>query len=473
MRFEDERYVRLFTRDTTTWLMLRWQGQCVMAMLLRKVDRIGVFDLSGEKAEEAVAALTGMPLEVVEPGLARMLKHGVIERGEDCLIFPKFLEAQEACMSPNARQAESRLRRRDMTRAGLDPSQRETVIYFVQSEHGGPVKIGRADDLAKRLVTLQTARPDKLVVIAAAPGSVQQERDIHQRFAAAREKGEWFSPTPQLLALARDVASRGTAALDVTDRDPSRRVTGHETRAVTPCLASRTMPTLPTLSVPIPVTRPRDFGDDPEPEEAGGSDFSAELASQTRMRAEPAAVPASPPLAADGPGSVAPFTSSTVELALGEAYAEAAAAAQNATSFVLDGGGRRIVRDTVNAVCPAGLPLAEAQRRIRSSVRRYVTDRTDSKYENGWHPRKWQTWLNGGHGATLAKPPAKTVEELDAEYYAAEAAKLAKWASEAPPPDPDLLAAILAPSRRLASGDTTPLPDDYWRKTLGVRAWVQ
>lgn len=237
MRFEDERYVRLYTRDTTTWLMLRWEGQTVFALLMRKLDRTGVFDLGGSAPIDAVSAVLQVPEDIVRIGLERLLARGVIEHREDCLICPKFIEAQEASMTPNARAKESRLRRRDMLRQGLDPAARSTVVYFVQSEHGGPIKIGHAEDLAKRLVGLQTSRPDRLVVLAAATGTIADERTIHDRFAGSREKGEWFSATPELLDFVKHVALTKSLDAPVAKRSESHGERGHETRPVTPSRA--------------------------------------------------------------------------------------------------------------------------------------------------------------------------------------------------------------------------------------------
>jgi hypothetical protein len=232
VKWEDERYVRLYTRDTVPWLSLGWEGQALFVFILRKVDRTGTLDL-GRSGIKGLAAITGMPLDVVERTLPGLLEDGCVEMAGTTIVVRNFIEAQEATMSPSARQKESRLRRRDQLRAGLDPLARETVIYFIQSEDGGPVKIGRADDLARRLVGLQTSRPDKLVVLAAAPGTLTDERLLHQRFSAVREKGEWFSPSAELMAYVREVAV--TRRLDVVPPgDVSRNVTCHETYTVTP-----------------------------------------------------------------------------------------------------------------------------------------------------------------------------------------------------------------------------------------------
>lgn len=223
MNWSDERYVRLYTRDTTDWIILGWEAQAVFMLILRKVDRAGILD-AGPKGEQgdwsALATLIRVPVDVADRSLKLLLDDGcLVVRGRNLLVR-NFLEAQEASMSHNARQRESRMRRRDLVRSGLDPEQRETVIYFIQSENGGPIKIGRADDLAKRLVGLQVSRPDKLIVLAAAPGTVALERSLHSAFSDFREKGEWFSPTPALMRLVREVESHGAVAL-------SRFVTGH------------------------------------------------------------------------------------------------------------------------------------------------------------------------------------------------------------------------------------------------------
>lgn len=117
MDWSDERYVRVYTRDTVTWENLEWDGQTVFLHLLRKVDRAGVLEFSQEDgAEAAVKAVTRLPLDVIEPGLAKCLKRGVIEAKGSALVIPKFIEAQEAHQSDRQRMKEYRARRRDLAR---------------------------------------------------------------------------------------------------------------------------------------------------------------------------------------------------------------------------------------------------------------------------------------------------------------------------------------------------------------------
>ena len=116
MRFEDERYVRVYTRDTMTWLMLPWQSKCVIPLVARKLDRAGVLDL-GEHGIAGLAAMIQVPFEIVDPGIAGALAGNVFELRETLLVWPRFLEAQEARQSDKARARTSRERARDLNRA--------------------------------------------------------------------------------------------------------------------------------------------------------------------------------------------------------------------------------------------------------------------------------------------------------------------------------------------------------------------
>lgn len=113
MRWEDERYVRLYTRDTLSWLGFGWEGQAVVALLFRKVDRAGVLEIGELTPEEALSAATGVPLEVCKiawPRISAGKNPTVTLRDETsrALIIPQFIEAQEARQSDAARARKSR-----------------------------------------------------------------------------------------------------------------------------------------------------------------------------------------------------------------------------------------------------------------------------------------------------------------------------------------------------------------------------
>ena len=111
MRWEDERYVRVYTRDTGDWLALSFRAQALFLMLLRKVDRIGELRL-GRRGKGAIAALLGHPAEDLHAALEELLADGCVcldEAGET-LFVPNFLKAQETPKTPAERKREQRER---------------------------------------------------------------------------------------------------------------------------------------------------------------------------------------------------------------------------------------------------------------------------------------------------------------------------------------------------------------------------
>lgn len=57
LRWQDERYVRVYTRDTADWLSLSFLAQGLFVLLLRKVDRAGILPLGRQGKKGAVVAI--------------------------------------------------------------------------------------------------------------------------------------------------------------------------------------------------------------------------------------------------------------------------------------------------------------------------------------------------------------------------------------------------------------------------------
>lgn len=109
MNFDDEDYVRVYTRDSPNWLRLSWEGQCVLLLTMRKVGRrSGAIELDGMEPAEALASVIGMPVEVVRVGLDALLARGTAKLSGGMIVLPKFLLAQWARRSDAARKRESR-----------------------------------------------------------------------------------------------------------------------------------------------------------------------------------------------------------------------------------------------------------------------------------------------------------------------------------------------------------------------------
>lgn len=112
MRWPDERYVKVYTRDTPDWLALGWEARALFWELLRKADRAGLLEV-GKSGNRGIAALTGIPVDVVERTLPALLEDGCVEQRGPQLLIRNYIEAQNANQSDKARQQKAREAARD------------------------------------------------------------------------------------------------------------------------------------------------------------------------------------------------------------------------------------------------------------------------------------------------------------------------------------------------------------------------
>lgn len=75
-----------------------------------------------------------------------------------------------------------------------------SVVYFIQAGADGPIKIGVASNLRRRVQMLQTGCPVPLVVLAITDGGREKEVELHLAHRADLVRGEWFKPSPAVLA---------------------------------------------------------------------------------------------------------------------------------------------------------------------------------------------------------------------------------------------------------------------------------
>jgi hypothetical protein len=114
MDWANERYVRVYTRDTEDDLLLSWEATALWHALIRKVDRAGV--LEAKRGARSLALVTRIPIDVVERSLPELLADGRLAAHELGYLVPNFIEAQETPQSDKQRATESRGRRRDRGR---------------------------------------------------------------------------------------------------------------------------------------------------------------------------------------------------------------------------------------------------------------------------------------------------------------------------------------------------------------------
>lgn len=159
MRWEDERYVRLYTRNSLDWRTLSYGARGLFALLLREVDRAGVLPL-GKHGERGVAAAVEGAWADVEPALHELLADGCILIRDNALVIRNFIEAQEAHASDKSRQRAARERARDgvpTVTDGDDALRNVTPTPITVTPSRTPVT---PRDISSRTVTDSHAAPD-------------------------------------------------------------------------------------------------------------------------------------------------------------------------------------------------------------------------------------------------------------------------------------------------------------------------
>lgn len=92
------------------------------------------------------------------------------------------------------------------------PSSFGDSLYFVKCA-GGPIKIGRATNPAKRLGSLRSGSYQRLELLATLPGKGYEEKVWHMAFQDYRLTGEWFRADKELTA-AIERATKGERWFD-------------------------------------------------------------------------------------------------------------------------------------------------------------------------------------------------------------------------------------------------------------------
>lgn len=78
------------------------------------------------------------------------------------------------------------------------------MVYFIQGEKTGRIKIGKATNVEWRLRNLQPHSPDRLTVLKVLKTAFN-DTPYHAQFVAGWSHGEWFDPTPELMAFIESI----------------------------------------------------------------------------------------------------------------------------------------------------------------------------------------------------------------------------------------------------------------------------
>lgn len=132
MNFEDEPYVRKYTRKTVTSRLLGWQGRAVLDAMLGEFDAAGIFAIRGDAAQ-CISAVTDIPIEIVRVALGLLIETETWVVTARVITWLNYEEAQNCRRSDRVRQRESRRARSaqsvtDVT-IGHSPSQPVTARH--------------------------------------------------------------------------------------------------------------------------------------------------------------------------------------------------------------------------------------------------------------------------------------------------------------------------------------------------------
>jgi len=190
MRWQDERYVRFYTRNSPEWCVLSWQARGLFGLILRELDRAGILPL-GKLGLRAVAVAVRASWEEIEKPLTEILADGMAVYREDLqlLVVPNFVEAQEASQSDKARKRTERERARDLAKATSlsvsQPSQNVTVpANGVTSSHAPSHDVTSSHSEPSRAVPCQAV--PSLAVQSSAGGAALRLPGLKEIEAAIR-----------------------------------------------------------------------------------------------------------------------------------------------------------------------------------------------------------------------------------------------------------------------------------------------
>jgi hypothetical protein len=78
------------------------------------------------------------------------------------------------------------------------------IVYFLQCEPDGLVKIGFTTNIGRRKAQLEEESGSRLRLLGFRWGGRAEELVLHRQLAPHRVDGEWFKPSPPVLAAARE-----------------------------------------------------------------------------------------------------------------------------------------------------------------------------------------------------------------------------------------------------------------------------
>lgn len=131
------------------------------------------------------------------------------------------------------------------------------MIYFITCREIGRVKIGFSDEPRSRFIKMRTDSPLALVMERICEGTTQDERALHERFAADRQNGEWFTLSDDIEAHMATLPRHEPPRKDLSIQQMITRATGcvpgYASQMLSPKYGQR-------ITIPIAIAVYREFG---------------------------------------------------------------------------------------------------------------------------------------------------------------------------------------------------------------------
>lgn len=128
MNWEDEHYVKLYTRDTLTWKAWPWQTRTLFLHLMRKLDGAGLIEVGSMNPVQALSMQLDLPAEVVKAGLPHLITSTTARVDTGALMVPNWIAAQEARKTEAQKKRDQRQRFRDQRTHSQITEIRESLV---------------------------------------------------------------------------------------------------------------------------------------------------------------------------------------------------------------------------------------------------------------------------------------------------------------------------------------------------------
>jgi len=122
MDWGDEKFIRVYCRDTENFSGWGWEAQALIFPIMRRLDESGEIDLCGKDPTEKLKELfPKFPVEFLKTGLEELLRTETFCVRDGSIFMPKFAEAQQASITPRQRKRAERARKRLARNASARP----------------------------------------------------------------------------------------------------------------------------------------------------------------------------------------------------------------------------------------------------------------------------------------------------------------------------------------------------------------